>query len=287
MKKSIAVFTCFVFLFLFTACSAKGVTNLDWKNSGEKAGPSDGPGYTVYSKTGYNKASEIVHLSKIQSNLSRKDNNKGINAYVFLGIDVYRNGTQWQNCVDAGIVRSGNDGKWHACMNRYMADPDESTWWESTVSLDASHDYKLELDSSKKDEEITLSVIDVTDGNKTVETKTVGFYFTKADGSNTSFYQCVSMAFPPDIRYDTKGNADSSDYEEVLLYNTDQNIYFKNVKVTDLTLYNAAGSYSWTEERTKDRFMWPNQETKIKYPCVSVGSVKKDFEEVVSLNLNK
>lgn len=311
MKKWISILSCFVSILLISACSnttasssvsskgtvsesassaavstANGNNNLTWMNSGIKDGPSDGPGYSVYSNVGYNKASAIVCLSQAKTNLSRKSNKKAINAYAFLGIDAYRNGTEWANCVDAGLLRSGNDGKWHACANRYMVSPDDNKWWESTVNLDETHDYKLVLDSSKKNEQITLQVIDVTDKNKVVETKSFEFYYAKADGSTTSYYHCISMAFPPEICYDTKGNSDSTDYEEVLKYNTNEGLYFKNATLKDATLYKASGSHSWVESCTKDRFMWPAKVNTITYPCVTLKSVKKDCEEVVDLNLN-
>lgn len=312
MKKRIFVGLCLVLTLLFSACSSNmstssaaskstaskstssatasavsnGNNNLEWTNSGIKDGPADGPGYSVYSNVGYNKASAVVCLSQAKTNLSRKSNKKAINAYAFLGIDVYRNGTQWANCVDAGLLRSGNDGKWHACANRYMVGPDDNKWWESTVNLDETHDYKLVLDSSKKNEQITLQVIDVTDKNKVVDTKSFEFYYAKADGSTTSYYHCISMAFPPDICYDTKGNADCTEFQEVLKYNTNEGLYFKNIALKEATLYNASGSHSWTQECTKDRFMWPTKANTVTYPCVTLQSVKKDYEEVVNINLN-
>ncbi len=312
MKKRISVIYFIVLTLLFSGCSSNISTssassksaapkstssttasvmttannNLTWTNSGIKDGPSDGPGYSVYSNVGYNKASAIVCLSEAKTNLSRKSDKKAINAYAFLGIDVYRDGKQWANCVDAGLLRSGNDGKWHACANRYMVDPDDNKWWESTVNLDETHDYKLVLDSSKKDEQITLQVIDVTDNNKIVDTKSFEFYYSKADGSTTSYYHCISMAFPPDICCDTEGNADSTDYEEVLKYNTNEDLYFKNATLKEAILYNASGSHSWVQSCTKDRFMWPNKPTSITYNCVNLTSVKQDYEEVVDINLN-
>lgn len=306
MKKRIPVVFCLIFTLLCTACSGhtsssapKSQTsksspssavqepnsNLNWTNSGIKDGPSDGPGYSVYSNVGYNKASAVICLSQAKTNLSRKSDHKAINAYAFLGVDVYRSGTQWTNCMDAGLTRSGNDGKWHACSNRYMVDPDDNKWWESNVSLKETHDYKLVLDASKKDEEVTLQVIDVTDHNKQVDSKTFQLYYAKANGSTVSFYDCISMAFPPEICKDTKGK-DSQDYQEVLKYNTNQGLYFKNAVLKDATLYNASGSHVWNPPCTKDRFLWPTKTNSISYPCITLSSVKKDFEEVVNIDLN-
>lgn len=308
MKKRTASVLCLVFALFFSACSGQTVSsqaassapapksssaavpdgpvgNLTWTNSGIKDGPADGPGYSVYSNVGYNKASAVVCLSTAKTNLSRKSDGKAINAYAFLGVDVYRGGAQWTNCMDAGLLRSGNDGKWHACSNRYMVDPDDSKWWESTVSLDETHDYRLVLDSSKKDEEVTLQVIDVTDKDKTVDSKTFQLYYTKADGSTTSYYDCISMAFPPDICRDTKGAA-SDNYEEVLKYNTNQGLYFKNAVLKNATLYSSSGSRPWNAECTKDRFLWPTKETSVDYPCITLQSVKKDYEETVNIDLN-
>jgi hypothetical protein len=308
LKKHTAAALCMTLALFFSACStqtnttqaasetpasaaassaipAGPATNLTWKNSGIKAGPSDGPGYSVYSNVGFNKASAVVCLSQAKTNLSRKSDGKAINAYAFLGIDVYRNGTQWTNCMDAGLLRSGNDGKWHACSNRYMVDPDDNKWWESDVSLDETHDYKLVLDSSQKNEEVTLQVIDVTDGNKTVDSKTFQLYYTKADGSTTSYYSCISMAFPPDICKDTKG-MDSDDYEEVLKYNTNEGLYFRNAILKDATLYNASGSMAWSASCTKDRFLWPTKSNTIEYPCITLTETKQDYEEIVNIDLN-
>ncbi|MVB10037.1 hypothetical protein CAFE_07080 [Caprobacter fermentans] len=309
MKKLGLASICLAFLLFCTACSGKaGVVspaengsqpgtsssssaaevpqdNLHWTNSGIKDGPEDGPGYSVYSKVGYRKASAVFCLSRAKTNLDRKSDGKFINAYAFLGIDVYRGGTQWTNCVDAGLLRSGNGGKWHACANRYLADPDESKWWESSVNLDETHDYRLVLDSSQKDEQITLRVFDVTAGDKMVDSKTLGLYYSKADGSTTSYYDCVSMAFPPDICMDPAGRA-STDYAEVLKYNTGEGLYFKNAVLKDAALYDASGSHPWTADRTKDRFLWPTKATGIQYPCITLQSVRKDYEETVNIDLN-
>lgn len=316
MKRLLALTLCLIFTFLFTACSGQpsvsstvskasaskstasaeskteiaaakdGANNLTWMNSGIKAGPEDGPGYSVYSNVGYNKASATVCLSQAKTNLSRKSDKKDINAYAFLGIDVYRGGKEWTNCVDAGLLRSGNNGKWHACANRYMVSPDDNKWWESTVNLNEAHDYKLVLDSSKKDEQITLQIFDVTDHNKLVDSKTFEFYYSKKDGSTTSYYHCISMAFPPEICFDTKGNSNCTEYQEVLKYNTNQGLYFKNAALKNATLYDASGSHSWTQECTKDRFMWPTKLNTVNYACTTLQTVKKDYEEIINIDLN-
>lgn len=261
-------------------------TNLTWANNGNKVGDNDGPAYVVYSKQGYNKASQVIAVSKMKVNLVRKSDKKTLNGYAFIGMDIYNSkSNQWTNCIDAGLGFIGSTGKCHACINRYTAPPDEPSWWESTVELDTTHDYKLLLDASQKDEQVTLSVFDVTDGNKKVDSKQFSLYYAKADGSNIAVYQDYAMDYPEDVRKDTK-NQESDDWEQITMYNTDQGMYMKNIQATDLRLYNASGSYPWTEDRTADRFMWPDKTSTIKYVTTTVTQTKKDYETTIDLNMN-
>ncbi len=269
-----------------SAATSNVSTNLTWTNNGDKQGDNDGPAYVVYSKEGYNKASQVIAVSKMRTNLVRKSDKKTVNGYAFIGMDIYNStDDQWANCIDAGLGFIGSTGKCHACINRYSADPDEPTWWESSVELDTTHDYKLVLDASEKDEQVTLSVYDVTNGNKKVDSKQFSLYYSKADGSNIAIYQDYALDFPEDIRKDTK-NEDTDDWEQITLYNTNQDLYMKNIQASDLRLYNASGSFLWTEELTADRFMWPDKTSTIKYITTTVTQTKKDNETTIDLNMN-
>lgn len=269
-----------------SAATTNTYTNLTWTNNGNKIGDNDGPAYVVYSKQGYNKASQVIAVSKMKVNLVRKSDKKALNGYAFIGMDIYNSKTkQWANCIDAGLGFIGSTGKCHACINRYSAPPDEVNWWESSVELDPTHDYKLVLDASEKDEQVTLSVYDVTNGNKKVDSKQFSLYYAKKDGSNIAVYQDYAMDYPDDVRLDTN-KEETSDWEQITLYNTNEGMYMKNIQASDLRLYNTSGSYLWTEERTADRFMWPDKTSTIKYVTTTVTQTKKDQETTINLNMN-
>ncbi len=274
-----------------TVSSNKGTdssisTNLTWINNSTKVGDNDGPAYVVYSNIGYNKASEVVAISKIKTNFIRKSDKKTVNAYLFLGIDVYDSNTnEWKNCADAGLGFIGSTGKFHAFVNRFIVDSDEISWWESPTELDTTHDYQIILDSSKKDGQMILSIVDVTDENKTVDFKEFSLHGLKTDGSNTAYYQDYAIDFPDDVCKDTNNN-ESKDWDQVTLYNTDQGLYMKNIQVTDAFLYNDSGSFLWTEEYTEDRFMWPYKTRTVDYVCTTVNATKKDYETTIDLNMN-
>ncbi|QNK42013.1 hypothetical protein [Caproicibacter fermentans] len=262
-------------------------TNLTWENNGDKMGDNDGPAYVVYSKEGYNKASQVIKVSRMKVNLVRKSDGKSLNGYAFLGMDVY-NGkeNQWVNCIDAGLGFIGSTCKCHACVNRYSVSPDEDQWWESSVELDMTHDYKLVLDASQKDEQVTLTIFDVTEKNRQVDSKTFTLYYAKKDGGNLAVYQDYAMDFPEDVRLDTK-KVPSTDWEQITLYNTDEDLYMKNIVGSDLCLYNDSGSRPWTADRTADRYMWPDKTSCISYVTTTVTQIKKDSETKIDLNMNR
>lgn len=269
-----------------TACtvSEKRTTNLEWKNTGNEEGDADGPAYVVYSKKGYNKASAVIDLSKLQANLKRKSDGKTVNAYLFLGINVYGRNGEWKNCADAGLCLSGT-GKWHAFANRYSC-ADADNWWESGVSLDAKRKYRLVLDSSQKDESFTLSVCDMAAENKPADEKTFTLYYTKRNGSNTSYYQDYAIDFPDAVKKNPKGQY-TGDFEQVVAYNTDENLYMKNINISEATLYQGSKSFLWSASRTFDRFMWPDKFSTIKYPCTVIRAVQRDSGCVIDLDMNK
>jgi hypothetical protein len=273
--------------FVISLCSScslteKKTTNLEWKNTGNEEGDADGPAYVVYSKKGYNMASEIIDLSSIQSNLVRRTDKETVNSYLFLGADIYDKSGQWENCADAGLCLSGA-GKWHAFVNRYECDDDN--WFESDVNLDSTHKYKLVLDCSQKDEYFTLSIYDVANANKKVDSKTCNLYYSKKDGSNISLYQDYAIDFPDDVKMDTTGQY-SGDWEKVVAYNTNQNLYMRNITVSDACLYKSSAAYKWESGLTNDRFMWPEKSNNIKYACTTIRSVKQDVSCIIDLDLN-
>lgn len=107
MQKTLKLFCLSALAIVFSGCqSGNNITSLTWKNSGDSMGDWDGPAYVVYSKTGYNKASFDIALSKIKINMVRKSDKKWANTYLFLGANLY-NKNSWVNCVDAGLCFSG------------------------------------------------------------------------------------------------------------------------------------------------------------------------------------
>jgi hypothetical protein len=289
MKRLISIITLLlVVLSIFTSCANRAVTNLTWVNEGDLTGDTNGPCYSLYSKIGYGKASAVIKLSDVKVNLVRISDKKAASGFIFLGVNVYDKNKQWKTCVDAGIGKSG-DGKWHAIMNRYQPSPgawyDDASWWESSINLNDTHDYQIEVDTSKKDEQFTLNIYDRTDGNKLVDSKTSEVWFSKKDGSNVAIYQESSIGFGDDICKDTNGN-DTDDYNKVVMYNTNQNLYLKNVNFEDVILYNSKGSLKWEEKYTRTRWMWPAKVDKMSYAVVQVRSEKKDYERIVDINLN-
>ena len=193
-------------------------TNLGFKNSGKYTGDNDGPAYVAYSKIGYNKASFDFCLSKAKINMSRKSDGRWTNSYIFLGVDVYDEKQEFLNCIDAGFCYAGGSKDWHLFYNLLTTSKKDSfTWYESSVSLDATHDYRLILDCSQKDNTATLTIVDLSDGNKAADTAEFEVWHAKADGSNLSLYQDFAIDFPDDIKKDRAGEP-SEDWEEIILH---------------------------------------------------------------------
>lgn len=286
MQKILKLFCLSALAIAFSGCqSGNNITSLTWTNSGDSMGDWDGPAYVVYSKTGYNKASFDIALSKIKINMVRKSDKKWANTYLFLGANLY-NKNSWVNCVDAGLCFSGGGGGWHLFYNRYTFFEGQK-WWESSVELNPEHDYRLVLDTSQKDEEGTLSIFDLSDGEKLADSVTFELLYSKADGSTTAFYQDYSIDFPDDVKMDTSGNPSYDDWEEITLYNTNENVYVKNIKISNCKLFNSSGENLWKSEFTKDRYMWPNTLTKIKYPCVKISNSKQDYQMTLDIDMNE
>lgn len=261
--------------------------NLTMRNGEDRMGDGDGPAYCVYSNRGYNGASFDVELSQLELNLSRNDDAGHVNAYIFIGADVYHpEDNYWVNCADAGLCNMG-DG-WHLFYNLYsVADPDKTlTWYESDKILPSDHDYRLTLDTSSYDGRATLIVYDLTEDKRTDR---AGFQLrhAKSDGSNTAFLADFALDYPDDLKKDRSGN-DSDDPTEITLYNTDRGIYMKNLRVSGAALLKDGESLDWTAERTQNRGIWPDADiTAIDYACTSVRNAISNTEYIVDIDMNR
>jgi N-acylglucosamine-6-phosphate 2-epimerase len=265
---------------------AKSNTNLGFTNSGRYQGDNDGPAYVVYSKIGYNKAGFEFHMSQIKLNMRRKSDQRWTNSYIFLGVDVYDEKEEFLNCIDAGFCYSGGVQNWHLFYNLLRTNQEKS-WYESPIALDDAHDYKLILDCSYKDDTATLTIIDITAGNRTVDSAEFEVMYAKKDGSNLSMYQDYAIDFPDDIKKNQTRENSTDDWEEITLYNTDEGIYLNNIVIHDAKLYSPDGEYTWSEGRTNDHFMWPStQFKKIDYACTKIRKQEMNSELILDLDMN-
>jgi hypothetical protein len=264
-------------------------TNLCFKNSGKYVGDNDGPAYVVYSKIGYNKATYEFHMSKAKINMKRNSDGKWTNSYIFLGIDVYDENEEFLNCIDTGFCYAGGSEEWHLFYNLlHTSESDTFSWYESPISLNPDHDYKLELDCTEKDGYATIRIFDMNEDYKLVDTATFEVLYLKADGSNVSLYQDYAIDFPEDIKRDRTGENYSEDWEEVVLYNTNEGIFLNNIVIKNATLYTPEGPCEWTEERNNDSFMWPSYEyKKIDYPCTRILEQNKFSDITLDLDMNR
>lgn len=262
-------------------------TNLTYDNGSGRMADTDGPAFVVYSKKGYNKATVDIRLSNVEIQNVRKSDNKFVNAYIFLGIDIYDAEGNWMNCADAGLCYSGRNGYWHLFYNIYQPKIEGAqSWYESKVKLNASHDYRLILDSSEEDEKVTITIYDLTE-NKVADSKEFGIAYSLASGENTSFLQNYALDYPDDVKFDTKGNPSEDDWPEITLYNTDQGIYMKNVQITRATLANSGNEVNWTEELTSNRGMWPDKNVAIDYEVVKIYKDSFDTQFTVTFDMNR
>jgi len=266
---------------------AKSKTNLGFTNSGRYQGDNDGPAYVVYSKIGYNKASFEFHMSQIKLNMRRKSDQRWTNSYIFLGVDVYDEKQEFLNCIDAGFCYSGDVQNWHLFYN-LLNTTKEVSWYESPVVLNETHDYKLILDCSYKDDTAKLTMIDITAGNRVVDLAEFEVMYAKKDGSNLSMYQDFAIDFPEDIKKNRDREYSKDDWEEITLYNTDEGIYLNNIVIQDAKLYTPEGEYIWSEGRTNDRFMWPSTKfTNIDYACTRICNHEMNSELILDLDMNR
>lgn len=244
-------------------------TNLTFRKNG-KMGDDDGPAVCYYSKTGYRKASMDVRISRIDIQTKRTDR-RYVNAYMFLGCDVF-NGSYWCNCFDAGFCWSGSSPSWHLFYNIYEpADSKQKGWYESGVKLDKTHDYRLILDTSEEDEKAVIIVYDLTD-DREADRAAFSVKRMKCDGSNTAYLMDFALDYPENVRRDPSGKT-SSDWKQITLYNTDQDIRMTNILVENVRILPAGADAEipWDENVTNNRGLWPDQSmTEIDYVCTTL-----------------
>lgn len=296
MIKQTLLFLLMSVVFLFSGCSGEfataklgtpAMTNLNYDNKKGKMGDTDGPAYVVYSKKGYNKALIDVAISDISINNIRKSDKNWVNAYIFLGMDIYDDEGNWKNCLDTGFCYSGEDGGWHLFYNLYTTETKGArTWFESKKILKSSHDYRLTLDSSSEDGRAEVTIYDLTD-NKKADSKKFEAAYALADGSNTAYLQNYALDYPDEVKCDTQGKYSNEDFVEITLYNTDENIYMDNVKVENAVIYDTNGEYDWTEEYTQNRSMWPDKNINIDYEVIKVWSESFDNNFTLSFDMNR
>ena len=266
----------------------KVITNLDYNNGKGKMGDCDGPAYCVYSPVGYNKASMDIKISEMKINTLRTSDKKFVNAYMFLGCDIY-NGTYWCNCFDAGFCWSGKTPAWHLFYNIYEpGDSSQAGWYESKVRLKKTHDYRLTLDTSEQDGVATIIVYDLT-AEKEVDRAEFRVKNLKCNGTNTAYLMDFALDYPENVKLDTAGNA-SEDWAEITLYNTDENLYMRNVVVENVKIYSGENEYVWDSARTQNRSLWPDVNIpKIDYPCTMVIADEEyhDYSYRVDLDMNR
>ena len=239
--------------------SAEGmIDSLTYKNNG-KMGDLDGPAFAVYSNIGYNGASATLDLKNASLQRVLSDG-RYVNAYAFFGIDVY-SGSYWQNCVDVGFCRSGVTGKWHLFYNMFQPlNESTSTWYESRVSLpDDIYDMTFAMEG---DQYVRLTVTGRNRGR--TDTVLVEVKGAKANGSNTAFLFNAALDYPPDTKVDREGNY-SEDFAEITLANSDKNLFFKDLYVSELKLYSESKpeGETWTPEMTNSTGIWPDKSVSV------------------------
>ena len=266
----------------------KVITNLDYSNGAGKMGDSDGPAYCVYSRIGYNKACMDIKISEMKINTLRKSDKRFVNAYMFLGCDIY-NGSYWCNCFDAGFCWSGKTPAWHLFYNIYEpGDSAQTGWYESGVRLKNTHDYRLTLDTSEKDGVAAIIIYDLT-AEKEVDRAEFRVKNLKCSGANTAYLMDFALDYPGDVKKDTSGDP-SEDWKQITLYNTDENLYMRNVVVENVKIYAGENEYVWDSTHTNNRSLWPDMNMpQIDYACTKVIANTEDYEFSfrVDLDMNR
>ena len=230
----------------------------DHTNSKNSFGDTDGISEKVQSKTGYTGISTNINLADINSNLTKNDGTY-VNGYTFVGAAVLNEMNQSSHVCDLGVVKSGNDGHWHPCVNVYNFSgqysfnfgagwvSSSSHWYEDTsINLDGK---AIQLTASVTgNDEITYLVID-TKTWETVFTISLMADGANSDGSNVSFYRETSIAYPPDA-----GN---------YLSCRGEGLYLHNVSYTDTYLYTTTEYHLFKSTDLFFRFIYPSESEKV------------------------
>jgi hypothetical protein len=258
------------------------ISSMNYMNTG-KMGDQDGPAFAVYSNKGYNGASVDLNLKDVEIKTKLKKSLKFVNAYAFLGIDVYKN-NYWANCVDVGIVWSGSTGGWHIFYNMYEPlNSSTSTWYESRKILPRGDEYKLTL--SLTEDNYALLVVEGHNNGFKDEVK-VEVKGAKKDGSNTSFLFNVALDYPPNTKVDREGNP-CEDWKEITYANTDKGIYFKNLRAYNLTLFQGENDkFPWINDKNTAVSIWPDLKLNFDYAPTEVG-LFDGTEYCINLDMNR
>lgn len=258
-------------------------SNLTHNNAGGKMGDCDGPAFCVYSKKGYNRASMDILLSDLQLNVSRRSDGLSLTAYIFLGVDVYDDSGRFVNCFDAGLGYDIGKQKWVLFYNILHVEPIQQKWYMSSRALDTTHDYRLVLDTSQEDGWATMILYDLTAGGAEYDRASFRTLHTRKDGHNTVYYQDYALDFPDNVKYDTGGQPAGSNWPEITLYNTDENVYMKNLKILNVTI----NDRPWTADKTGNRAVWPDCTMAwIDYPVVAISRGGFDSEWQIDIDMN-
>ena len=258
-------------------------SNLDYTNPGYM-GDNDGPAYCVYSKKGYNKAEFIFELSQLDVN-NLGSNGARVNAFVFLGIDVYNDQGNWMNCCDSGFYYTGVNGGWQLFTAIYDDGAGEYSWYSCGPTIDPTYDYKLVLDSSYQDGKAKLTIINMYDGAAVSEHE-FDLYGAKASGQNTSYLTNIAFDWAGESTWvDSDGNA-TDDWKKVMRNCIGSGIRMKNVRIYGCALYKDGERLDWTSDLTDRRCITPDRSyTGFDEQITTVRSASNDTEYIVDLDL--
>ncbi len=262
-------------------------TNRSYDNAGLKMADNDGPAYVVYGKRGIGKCSMEIDLSALNIQNVRRSDNRTVNAYMFLGADIYE-GDRWINCFDTGFCYSGNPGRWHLFYNIF--DPSESAqgWFESNVTLESSHDFRIELDMLRVNGYAVISLYDITEKLYA----DIALFRVKGldnTGENTSPLMNFALDYPPDVKRGRDGKP-SEDWAEITLYNTDEGLKLTNINVRNARVYKDGKGCAWTPKYTDHRGVWPDiSYGMFDYDCTKItfGHKITDTDYTVDLDMNR
>ena len=236
-----------------TENATKTINSLEYKNNG-KMGDTDGPAFCVYSKVGYNGASVDINLADSEIS-TRLPDGRFINAYCFLGLDVYE-GDYWINCADVGLCWSGENGGWHVFYNVYdTIDANQRKWYESGKMLPKNGNYRLTLDITE-DNYVSFSVESLNSSFK--DSVNFAVKGAKKSGISTSMLFNVALDYPENTKIDLNGNP-SDDWTKITLANTDLGLYFKGLHAYNLSLSKSGELIDWTDGLNSSLGIWPDK----------------------------